>query len=159
MQAFLKLNLCDALLTDDKCLIWKRVALMVETQYFGHTSAPDGRFLERYNTHVLFKQLRVTCYCTARFLLVWKSPQKICDCSVKKKKALWETDHCVFIFTVTATPSCEIKENSASSSLFSVVLFQLQGSAYSLLHQAWATPPGSAWSVSAHLLRPIRCDY
>lgn len=31
-----------------------------------------------------------------------------------------------------------------------------QESACSLLHQAWVTPPGSAWSVSAQLHRPTR---
>lgn len=36
-------------------------------------------------------------------------------------------------------------------------LFHLQGSVCSLLRLAWPTPPGSAWSVSARLLRPTRC--
>lgn len=61
---------CGAHLIDDKCLIWKRVVLMVETHYFVHTIGPDSRFLERNNINVLFKQFRVTCYSRKRFTMV-----------------------------------------------------------------------------------------
>lgn len=66
---------------------------------------------------------------------------------------------------VTNRPFCGFLHSDSNtivwttfSDLFFFHLFHLQGSACSLLRQAWATPPGSAWSVSARLLRPTRCD-
>lgn len=78
-----------------------------------------------------------------QFVLFWKSQSKIYGCSVER---------------IVMNRPYRKTHNSLNSSCNFFFLFHLQGSACFLLRRGWATPPGSAWSVSAPLLRPTQCD-
>ncbi len=125
---------------------------------------PEGKFVETETVcpvlHSSMLQLQgLHVYVVGSNLLGSLSLCGMCGCSAKKNcddqtilySSSQQHKQIMWMFKI-------VQKNDTNFCLFPCYLFLFQGSACSLLRQASATPPGSAWNVSAQLLRPTRCD-